>query len=164
MTSRYEFVVAGTRCSVEILSLKKELILSVNGKPYLVSGLEKKEAANSIIINGKSYTSTGVNLQNSIQLKINGKTYTVEKSENQTLKQKEKLSSNNITASMPGILIEAFLREDDNVKEGDVILSTESMKMQTNISAPRDGVIEKIHFQKNETFEKGAILVSMKEV
>ena len=65
---------------------------------------------------------------------------------------------------MPGIVIEVIVKEGDKVKEGDVILSTESMKMQTNIIAPRDAVIGKIYFKKSETFEKGATLASLKEM
>jgi biotin carboxyl carrier protein len=35
------------------------------------------------------------------------------------------------------------------------------MKMQINIVAPRDGVVEAVYVEVNQTFDKGAQLISL---
>jgi biotin carboxyl carrier protein len=37
----------------------------------------------------------------------------------------------------------------------------ESMKMETAITAPRDGVIAKLGFDKGQSFERDAVLVAL---
>jgi biotin carboxyl carrier protein len=37
----------------------------------------------------------------------------------------------------------------------------ESMKMETTIVAPRDGVIQAVQFEKAQTFDRDALLLSL---
>jgi biotin carboxyl carrier protein len=37
----------------------------------------------------------------------------------------------------------------------------ESMKMETTIAAPRDGVVEAVHFAPGQTFDRDALLLSL---
>ena len=47
--------------------------------------------------------------------------------------------------------------------EGDVLMVTESMKMQVSVTAPRDGTIETIHVAAGDSFDKGAELIKLHE-
>ncbi|MDX1496767.1 MAG: biotin/lipoyl-containing protein [Salinisphaeraceae bacterium] len=66
-----------------------------------------------------------------------------------------------IKATMPGSLLSLAVEEGDAVKQGQNILVMESMKMETSIVAPRDAVIETIHFAAGQTFDKDAILITL---
>jgi biotin carboxyl carrier protein len=62
---------------------------------------------------------------------------------------------------MPGAVIDAPKAVGDAVAEGDVIIVIESMKLETAIKAPRDGVIAEIAFGKGQSFDRDAVLVRL---
>ncbi len=66
-----------------------------------------------------------------------------------------------VTAPMPGTVVEVTTRAGASIAEGETVVIIESMKMQTPLTATRDGVVEKIHFQNGESFDRGAALVSL---
>ena len=66
-----------------------------------------------------------------------------------------------VRAPMPGAVIDAPKAVGDAVAEGDVIVVIESMKLETAIKAPRDGVIAEIAFGKGQSFDRDAILVRL---
>ncbi len=66
-----------------------------------------------------------------------------------------------IKASMPGSLISLDVATGDAVKKGQTLLVMESMKMETTIVAPRDGVIADVQVSAGQTFDKDAVLLSL---
>jgi biotin carboxyl carrier protein len=62
-------------------------------------------------------------------------------------------------APMPGVLVSLSAAAGDEVAAGDVLAVIESMKMQTEIKAPRDGVVERTPVAVGESFGQGAPLV-----
>jgi acetyl/propionyl-CoA carboxylase alpha subunit len=69
-----------------------------------------------------------------------------------------------IRAPMPGSLIALNVAAGDTVTRGQTLLIMESMKMETSIVAPRDGVIEAVYFSAGQTFDRDALLVEFKNV
>lgn len=65
------------------------------------------------------------------------------------------------SAPMPGTVISVAAAEGAEVSEGEQLLVIESMKMQSEIVAPRDGVVEKVFLAVGDTFERGAALVAL---
>lgn len=65
------------------------------------------------------------------------------------------------TAPMPGVLVAASVAAGDEVTAGQVVAVIESMKMQTEIKAPRDGVVERVPVSVGESFGQGAPLVAL---
>jgi acetyl/propionyl-CoA carboxylase alpha subunit len=70
-------------------------------------------------------------------------------------------AEDNIRAPMPGSLVAVNVKAGQVVKRGDTLLVMESMKMETTITAPRDGVIEAVHFAEKQTFDRDALLLSL---
>lgn len=66
-----------------------------------------------------------------------------------------------VRASMPGVVVSVGCRPGQAVAKGATLIVIESMKMQMTIAAPRDGVVENVHFAENAVFDKGAALVSL---
>ncbi|MGQ9483886.1 MAG: pyruvate carboxylase subunit B [Desulfosoma sp.] len=64
----------------------------------------------------------------------------------------------NIEAPMPGMIIRYEKKEGDTVKEGDVILILEAMKMENSITTPVAGTVLKINFKDGESVQKGDVL------
>lgn len=75
-----------------------------------------------------------------------------------------KLNSNNITAPMPGKIVDIFLAEGDLVNAGESVLSLEAMKMQNEITATCNGVIQKIKVQTGQNVMKDELLVEIQSI
>jgi biotin carboxyl carrier protein len=62
-------------------------------------------------------------------------------------------------APMPGVLVSLLVEAGTEVGAGQVVAVIESMKMQTEIKAPRAGVVERTPLSVGESFGQGAPLV-----
>jgi biotin carboxyl carrier protein len=62
---------------------------------------------------------------------------------------------------MPGLVVAVPVSEGQDVKKGQVILILESMKMQNELKAPRDGVIQRIKVKAGESVEQKQTLLSV---
>ncbi len=62
-------------------------------------------------------------------------------------------------APMPGTVIAIAVAAGDAVTAGQPLMTIESMKMQSEIVATRDGVVDRVPFQVGDTFDRGASLV-----
>jgi len=65
------------------------------------------------------------------------------------------------TAPMPGTVVRVEVAAGDAVAKGDVLLVIESMKMQSEITALRDGTVEQVFLAVDDTFDRGAALVAL---
>lgn len=66
-----------------------------------------------------------------------------------------------LRAPMPGVVVALSVEEGQEIKEGDILLVIESMKLETAIRAPRDGIVETVHIALSKGFERDAPLVSL---
>ncbi len=102
------------------------------------------------------------------QIKINGNNYNVNLADELAIKIAkmgfEKNNSkklNSIIAPMPGLILSINVKEGQKVKNGDVLLVLEAMKMENSITAPKDGIIKLISAKKGTTVEKGQHLIEL---
>jgi acetyl/propionyl-CoA carboxylase alpha subunit len=72
-------------------------------------------------------------------------------------------AADNIFAPMPGSIVAVQVKAGDAVTKGQTLLVMESMKMETIIAAPRDGVIESVTYDKGQTFDRDALLLTMEK-
>jgi pyruvate carboxylase subunit B len=63
-----------------------------------------------------------------------------------------------LVAPMPGMIIRYEVKVGDEVKQGDVVLILEAMKMENSITAPTAGKVVQIPFDKGQSVAKGAVL------
>ncbi len=66
-----------------------------------------------------------------------------------------------VKSVMPGVVKELLVAPDQPVQAGQALLILEAMKMENEIRAPREGVVERIHVEAGQAVEKGAQLVSL---
>ena len=67
-----------------------------------------------------------------------------------------------IVAIMPGQVTRVLVAEGQEVVEGDAVCVLEAMKMENELRADRDGVIEKVHVRPGEDVEKDQVLIEIK--
>lgn len=69
--------------------------------------------------------------------------------------------SSSARAPMPGTVVQVQAAAGDWVIKGQPLITIESMKILTEIKAPRDGEVECVHLQPGESFQKRAVLVTL---
>jgi pyruvate carboxylase len=78
--------------------------------------------------------------------------------------EREKAERDNpkhVGAPMPGKVLKLNVKPGDMVKEGEILLVTEAMKMETNIKAKGNGKIVEVRCKEGEKVEKEDLLVVM---
>ncbi|MFV0564667.1 MAG: biotin/lipoyl-containing protein [Flavobacteriaceae bacterium] len=120
---------------------------------------------------------------NTINLEVNGTNYAVKMKENisvsktptlvrrpvkETGQQPVKVSpsvptasNSSVTAPLPGVILSLNVKAGDTVKEGDVLLVLEAMKMENNIVAEASGVVKAVSVTIGQQVLQGATLVEM---
>jgi biotin carboxyl carrier protein len=66
-----------------------------------------------------------------------------------------------IKSPLPGTVTELKVNVGDTVKQGDVVLVLEAMKMQNNIESEYDGTVTSITVKQGETVMEGAVLLTI---
>ena len=135
----------------------------------------------SFIINGNEYE---VNIHsvegNTAEVEVNGTTYSVE-----TVQQPEPETptfaapapapaantasapaasgggGNAIKSPLPGIILDVFVSEGQEVKAGDKLCCLEAMKMENIINSDQNGTIKAIHIAKGKTVMEGDLMFEM---
>ena len=64
-----------------------------------------------------------------------------------------------VTAPMPGNILKVNVSVGQAVKEGDLLLVLEAMKMENEIFAPCNGTVAQVLVQKGATVDTGATMV-----
>ncbi|MDX1698097.1 MAG: pyruvate carboxylase subunit B, partial [Thiohalobacterales bacterium] len=66
-----------------------------------------------------------------------------------------------VTASMPGTIIDVLVAAGDKVEAGSPVLITEAMKMETEIQAPIAGTVAAVHVAKGDTVNPDETLIEI---
>ena len=101
---------------------------------------------------------------NTVKLYNNGKEYSFEFLDEKAIRRLSSTGSLNaagpiiINSPMPGKIVKLLKSLGDEVKEGEAIMIMEAMKMENEMKAPYDGIINKIFVKEGDTLETGAKL------
>jgi biotin carboxyl carrier protein len=66
-----------------------------------------------------------------------------------------------IKAPMPGLVVAVPAAEGQEIKEGDVLVVLESMKMENELKAPRAGVVSQVRVHSGQSVEQHETLVAI---
>ncbi len=163
MGEPFNFSLNENPVEVSIVKCQPELTILSNKKLLRVQPISRvNKNCFTLLINGETHTVWWAQDEDAIYVRLNGRTHTVSYKDPISASQKIGAGDDTILADMPGIVVKVNCNAGDDIKMGDVLIVFESMKMQINVTAPRDGVIDEVHIAPNATFGKKAELISLK--
>ena len=122
----------------------------------------------SLILDGRSYESFVYQGDEDWEVQIRGRQYQVKVEDEREKRLKAAAGGGaleggefHLKAPMPGMVVAILLTEGQEVKKGQVMLILESMKMQNELKAPRDGVMGRVRVKAGESVEQRQTLLSV---
>ncbi|MSR13186.1 MAG: acetyl-CoA carboxylase biotin carboxyl carrier protein subunit [Gammaproteobacteria bacterium] len=146
---------------VELLARHPSLQCRVDGAVHLVS--EAIGLADEVVfltVDDRHYAVWRSAEGERIHLKIGERSFSVEV-EDPLSAARAGFSDREIRADMPGVVVAIRRQVGEAVAAADPLLTIESMKMQITLLAPRAGIIAAVHYDLNQAFQKGAVLVAL---
>jgi pyruvate carboxylase len=67
-----------------------------------------------------------------------------------------------IKSVIPGTVVKIYVEEGQKVKEGDLMMILEAMKMKNKIYFPIDGTVKKIYVSEEERVPKDHLMIELK--
>ncbi|MCC6801689.1 MAG: biotin/lipoyl-binding protein [Anaerolineae bacterium] len=162
---KYVTIINDVRFEIEIGS---DGSLRVNGEPREVDFLALGPSLYSILMNHRSYEVVIEERDGSTEVLMQGKLYT-----GQVMDERAQLLASRrgglsvdsgellIKSPMPGLIVAIPVTEGQEVAKGQTIIILESMKMQNELKAPRDAVVQRISVQPGQSVEQNKLLVTL---
>ncbi len=66
-----------------------------------------------------------------------------------------------IKAPMPGVVVEVLVANGQKILKGDIVIILESMKMQNEFKAPRDGEVHVVRVAPGDTVDQNSVMISI---
>jgi biotin carboxyl carrier protein len=66
-----------------------------------------------------------------------------------------------IKSPIPGLIFDVPVEEGQQVKQGEILVIVEAMKMENELRAPRDGTVRKKHVAPGDSVDKGVLLITL---
>ncbi len=140
----------------------KEFKFKIDGKAYSVTIDEVSKDVANVEVNGKKIT---VNIEKKEKPAFVAAPRPVASSAAPVASAPVgKAVAGSITSPLPGSIVKIMVSVGQAVKRGDTLLTMESMKMENNIKADKDGIVKAIHVQPAQSVMQGDLLLDMESV
>lgn len=67
----------------------------------------------------------------------------------------------NVTAPLPGVILSIKVNSGDAIKAGQTVAILEAMKMENEIQAEHDGIVQSVNVEKGDSVLEGTIIVTI---
>ncbi|MBR1706119.1 MAG: biotin/lipoyl-binding protein [Bacteroidales bacterium] len=142
----------------------KEYKFKINGKDYNVTISPAEGKMLSVQVNGAAYE---VELENApaaapaAPVTAPATAQATVSASTPAVKPAASGAGEKVTSPLPGVIIEVSVKEGQAVKAGQKVAVLEAMKMENEISAPKDGTVTAIHVAKGDSVLEGAPVVTI---
>lgn len=66
-----------------------------------------------------------------------------------------------VTSVIPGTVSKLYVKENDQIVEGEKLLILDAMKMKNTITVPYSGIVKKINVEEGQTIPKGFVMLEI---
>ncbi|EAK2739657.1 biotin/lipoyl-binding protein [Campylobacter upsaliensis] len=152
-TSEENLFVAGACKEKGIAFLKGEAKVNVRKLSTMPKPISAEENKFTVSVNGNKYH---VELHAGFDKDVNVKNV-------QKIPHNESVSENAIQAGISGNVFKILIKENDEIKKGQTIMILEAMKMEIEVQAQKDGIIEQICVGVGDAVSESDTLAIYKE-
>lgn len=92
---------------------------------------------------------------------LDSETYTLTVNEQQSTRQRAHSGSSDLTAQMPGQVVQVLVEEDQTVERGQTLIILEAMKMEIRVTAHEAGRVKRLLVRGGQVVERGQALVEV---
>ena len=92
---------------------------------------------------------------------VDGAAYTLTVPDARASRRGTAAAGGDLTAQMPGQVVEVMVAEGDAVTAGQALVILEAMKMEIRVTAPADGVVATVMVNAGDVVERGQSLVEL---
>lgn len=90
---------------------------------------------------------------------VDGQHFTLTTPDVRPSRRRSTAAAGDLTAQMPGKVVQVNVSEADRVERGQTLLLLEAMKMEMRITAPADGQVKRVLVSAGQVVERGQRLV-----
>jgi biotin carboxyl carrier protein len=153
-----------------IIEIEQDDEIIVNGQKYQIDIRRFGESGvMSMLLNNRSIEAVVDQQENTTyEVLMRGELYTVQVQDERSyrLAQARKAVGGAsgemmVKAPMPGVIVSTPVAEKSMVKKGETVVILESMKMENELKAPRDGMVKRVHVEAGVNVDKNQTLVTV---
>jgi len=141
----------------------------VNGEPYTLDFEQMADSGvYSLLLNNHSVQAMVEERDKVYEVQIRGELYQVQVQDERAYRLAQARGSIADThgealvkSPMPGIILKVLVTDGQAVTKGDKVIILESMKMENELRAPRDGLVHHVSVAAGASVEKGQVLVTI---
>ncbi|WP_353228800.1 biotin/lipoyl-containing protein [Novosphingobium sp.] len=158
-------MIGGSEHAVEIIARRPQLVLSVDGQHHVVEVIAGAgDGIQTLRIDGQTMAFRRAVADDAVWLRIAGRTEAVTPIDPFAREQDKGAGGDDVRAPMPGLVVDVHGAVGAAVARGAALITIESMKLQTVLCAPRDGVIAAVTRQPGDLFARDDVLVRLEPV
>jgi biotin carboxyl carrier protein len=141
----------------------KKYNMKINGEIYDAQILEYNPSMAKLLVNGVEYIVEFETEEHLINTQLMQMEKTIPavpaiKPDSETVVITKSID---IKAPMPSVVVKILKNVGDKVNTGDVLITLEAMKMESEIVAPQDGIVEKILVKEKSPVQEGDLLIKI---
>lgn len=139
--------------------------VTIDDKSYIIDTQLTESNVYSLIVNGESFETDVDSKDGTFNVMTEGDLFKIEVMDELKLKMLARRGGGAaegkqiIKSEMPGAIIDVKVKVGDEVKEGDVLLILEAMKMQNEIKSPKDGEVKEVFVKAGENINADAKMI-----
>ncbi len=141
----------------------REYKLKIHGADYDVHVLSVKDGVATLTVNGTQYEVEVEGLQTSPTKVVSKGVQTPEmQSEEPVVPKVAHATATGLKSPLPGVILDVKVKDGDKVTVGQTLMVLEAMKMENNIEADRDGIVEAIRIRRGDSVLEGDVLLTIR--
>jgi biotin carboxyl carrier protein len=152
-----------------IIEIDQENEITVDGQKHNIDFQQlADEGSLSLLIDHRSLEAIVDERDDDWEVLLHGELYTVKVQDERSYRLaqargqlQEDTETVVIRSPMPGLILDVLAEEGRQVKKGEKVVILESMKMENELRASRDGVVTRVHIEKGASVEKNQDLVTI---
>lgn len=150
------------------IDIERDGTIKVNGEPRSIDFLPLDSSLFSVIMSNESYELVIEERDGRVDVQMGGRLY-----ETEVLDERAQLLASrrggigadsgeiSIKSPMPGLIVAVPVSEGEEVTKGQTLVILESMKMQNELKAPREGTVQRVSVQAGQSVEQNKLLITM---